>query len=331
MSEESNGRSPNPDPGSVPHRQKHQLPEGHAPVRLDKALVELLGLSRARAKKLLDDDAVRVNGRRSRKGVNVSGGDTIEVVEGAEAVSDPRAPPVPQPELVVRVAYQDASLVVLDKPAGMPSHPLLPDERGTAANFLAAHFPECVQANAEEPREAGLVHRLDVETSGLLAAARTPEAHAALRAAFAARTVDKRYTALCSGPLADEGEIELPLAHAPNDKRKMVALGSSEQAQKLKAREAHTEFKVLARKGDFSLLQVRIDTGVMHQIRVHLSAIGAPIVGDTLYGGPALAGLSRHFLHAARLGVTSPATQQLVQLESPLPQELQSVWDGIPT
>lgn len=313
----------------VPARERVQLPAGQAPERVDKVLVEAFGLSRARAKVLFEDGAVKVNGSRVRKGAMVAGGDVIEVVLSTEATVDPaQTPPEPQPELALTVAYQDAAVVVLEKPPGMASHPLKAGERGTAANFLAAHFPECVGANPAAPREAGLVHRLDIDTSGLLAAARTPSAHEALRQAFAARAVDKRYQAAVFGPIADEGEIELPLAHAPGDARRMVACGSEDEATRLKARPARTSFHVLERRGEASLLRVRIDTGVMHQIRVHLSAVGAPILGDALYGGPAIDGLPRHFLHASALGFQSPAGTR-VELESALAADLAAVWERL--
>jgi len=312
-----------------------EVPASAQPERVDKLLVDVLALSRARAKKLFDDGAVRINGKRVRKGVMALPGDVVEVSLSPEAERVPsQVAPEPQPELQLRIAFEDSAMVVLDKPPGMPSHPLDPGEHGTAANFLAARFPECLGANPAAPREAGLVHRLDTDTSGLLAAARTPEAHAALRAAFTARAVDKRYLAAVSGPLGDEGEIELPVAHAPGDARKMVALGSESEATRLKARPARTSFRVLERKGDASLLEVRIDTGVMHQIRVHLSAIGAPILGDALYGGPASPGLSRHFLHAARLGFQSPAgdlpaERRAIEVQSALPEDLDQAWRAL--
>jgi len=313
-------------------RKRVELPADQAAERVDKLIVDALQLSRARAKKLFDEGLVRKNGKRVRKGDMAQGGDVLEVdLLPEDAVVPSQVAPEPQPELALGIAYEDASVVVLDKPSSMPSHPLQPGERGTAANFLVARFPECVAANPAAPREAGLVHRLDTETSGLLAAARTPEAHQALRAAFAARAVDKHYLAAVTGPLADEGEIELPVAHHPRDERKMIALGSEDEALRLKAREARTSFRVLQRKGDASLLEVRIDTGVMHQIRVHLSAIGAPILGDALYGGPPLPKLTRHFLHAAKLGFTSPAKGERVDVESALPAELQDAWDALPS
>lgn len=314
----------------MPAPQRFTLPTEHPTARLDKVLVELLGLSRARAKALLETGGVRVNGHKLKKGANVKGGDAIEVDEALAASTDKRGPPKAQPELDLRVVLEDPAFVILDKPAPMPSHPLDADELGTVANFLAARFPECIAANPAEPREAGLLHRLDVETSGLLAAARTPEAYAKLREAFGARQVEKIYLALTSGPLADSGTIELPLAHSTKDKRLMASVGSAESAVTLKARDAITHFKVLERKGDYSLIQVRIETGVMHQIRVHFASIGAPICGDALYGGPPVAGLDHQFLHAAKLGFAHPTTGAPVVAESPLPAMLDAVWKGLP-
>ena len=230
---------------------------------------------------------------------------------------DPR--PVPQPELPLRVLHLDPQLVAVNKPAGMPSHPLEPGERGTVVNALVARHPECADASAD-PREGGLVHRLDTLTSGVLLAARTAEAWRALRDAFSGRQVDKRYLAVVTGPVADEGEIDLPLRHRGDHVEPALSGGG---------REALTDFRVLSRAGDVSLLEVRIHTGVLHQIRAHLAAIGAPVLGDTDYGGRSLPDLRRFFLHAARLGLTHPATGSRLELAAPLPEELRHVLDGL--
>ena len=191
------------------------LPENHPPIRLDKALVELLGLSRARAKKLLDDDAVRVNGRRSKKGLDVVAGDVIEVKEGAAESTDTQQPPAPQADLPVRVVHEDANVVVVDKPAGMASHPLQAGETGTVANFLAAKFPACLQANPEALREAGLVHRLDRDTSGVIVIAKRRSVASALGKLFATRHVRKTYWAVVKGvPKPAQGRIDVALVKA---------------------------------------------------------------------------------------------------------------------
>ncbi|HEY0880333.1 MAG TPA: RNA pseudouridine synthase, partial [Archangium sp.] len=171
----------------------------------------------------------------------------------------------------------------------------------------------------DDPREAGLCHRLDVETSGVLLAARTKEAWQAMRAAFSEeRAVEKHYLALVRGALADEGTIDVPLSHAGDHVVPGLEGG----------RTAITEFSVRARKGSYALVDVKLITGVLHQVRAHLAAVGAPIVGDALYGGQEEPGLSRFFLHAVSLGVTHPVTKKFVRVESPLPAELAKVLDA---
>jgi 23S rRNA pseudouridine1911/1915/1917 synthase len=219
--------------------------------------------------------------------------------------------------------HADAHVVVLDKPPGMPSHPLKPGETGTAANALVGRFPE-MAAIGPSAREGGLVHRLDTDTSGLLLAARTAPAHAMLRAQFAARTVEKGYLALVRGELHAGGEIDVPLAHDPHDARKVRAASDPEWAEAHEARPAVTRFTPLERRAGFTLVDVEIATGVLHQIRAHLAFIGHPLAGDALYGGPVLSGLSRHFLHAARLAFTHPDGNR-PRFDSPLPTDLAGV------
>ena len=214
--------------------------------------------------------------------------------------------------MALTVLYEDEALIFVDKPARVPSHPLQPGETGTVANALVARYPE-LAAVGDDPREAGLCHRLDVETSGVLLAARTPEAWKTVREAFDARRVDKRYLALVSGPLADEGEIELPLMHSGDHVRPALAGGG---------REAHSKFRVVARAGLCSLVEVQILTGVLHQVRAHLAAVGAPVWNDAQYGGTADPSLDRFFLHAAKLSLAHPVTGMTVSVESPLPEEL---------
>lgn len=280
--------------------------------RLDLFVGDALKLSRAKVKALFEADAVRLEGRRARKGDAVKTGQQVTVTQVEEA---PRAV-VPEPDAPLTVLHADDALVFIDKPAGLPSHPLLGGETGTAANALVARYPECVAAGLD-PREGGLCHRLDTETSGVLLAARTRAAWEAMRAAFSGSGTDKRYLALVTGPLADEGEIDLPLAHH-GERVRPAANGDD-------AREARSTFTVLRRAGEFALVEVRILTGVMHQVRAHLAAVGAPIVGDALYGGRPEPGLTRFFLHARSLEVTHPVTAARLKVESPLPAALETV------
>jgi 23S rRNA pseudouridine1911/1915/1917 synthase len=297
------------------------VPGGMPPDRLDRALARLFGVSRGRAMEWIADDRVRVDGRRARKGAQVGPGARVSVRK------PPPDSPVPQPELPLRIVHADAHLVVADKPAGMPSHPLKPGETGTAANALVGRFPELASVGPA-PREGGLVHRLDTDTSGLLLAARTDAAHALLRAQFAARSVEKGYLALVAGELHAGGEIDVPLAHDPHDSRKVRPASAPEWAEAHGARPASTRFTPLLRRGGFTLLEVEIGTGVLHQIRAHLAFIGHPLAGDALYGGPQLPGLSRHFLHAARLSFAHPDGGR-PRFDSPLPADLASALEAM--
>jgi 23S rRNA pseudouridine1911/1915/1917 synthase len=289
--------------------------------RLDKAVAKLFGISRGRAMEWISQGRVRIDGKRAPKGSPVAPGSRISVER------PPPDQPAPEPELPIRIVYADAYLIVADKPAGMPSHPLKPGETGTAANALVGRFPELAQVGPS-PREGGLVHRLDTDTSGLLLAARTDAAHAMLRAQFAARAVEKRYLALVAGEIHAGGEIALPLLHDPHDSRRMQPASDAGYAAEHGARPAVTRFEPVERKGGFTLLDVEIPTGVMHQIRAHLAFVGHPLAGDALYGGPDLPGLGRHFLHAARLAFAHPDGSR-ARYESALPADLAAVLRGL--
>ncbi|HEY2030280.1 MAG TPA: RluA family pseudouridine synthase, partial [Myxococcales bacterium] len=211
------------------NEQERIVPADAPPDRLDKAVAKLFGVSRGRAMDWIAEGRVRVDGKRAPKGAPAGPGARITVT------LPPPDQPVPEPDLAIRIIHADASVVVADKPAGMPSHPLKPGEKGTAANALVGRFPELAQVGPQL-REGGLVHRLDTDTSGVLLAARTNAAHAMLRAQFAARTVDKGYLALVAGEIHAGGEIALPLFHDPRDPRRMLAASDAEFAEEHGAR-----------------------------------------------------------------------------------------------
>jgi 23S rRNA pseudouridine1911/1915/1917 synthase len=280
--------------------------------RLDRVLVARFpGVGRRRWAALFADGAVAVDGTRARKGERVAAGAVVTLRE-APAVGDALAP-VPQPELALDVLHEDAQLVAVCKPAGPPSHPLRAGETGTVANALVARYPECAGAG-RDPREAGLVHRLDRGTSGVLLAARDPGAWQALRRAFAAGEVDKRYLALVAGAAAD-GACDAPLRSAG---RRAVVARPGERG----ALPASTSWRAIARGAGVTLLAVHAATGRMHQVRAHLAACGAPLVGDPLYGGPTEAAgieVALPFLHAARVMV--PRGGEPLDIRAPLPRD----------
>jgi len=298
------------------------VPADAGSLRIDAFLARHVpGGSRRAAQRALAEGAVRVNGRRVRKRQIVGPGDVIDVPDAFVAPPGLR----PNAALVVPVLYEDAAVLALEKPAGMPSHALRPEETGTVANFLLAHFPETASVGAG-PLEPGIVHRLDTETSGVLLVARTAAAYAALRQQFAAHRVRKEYVVVVEGTVVAAGAIRTPLAHAAHNRRKMRVAAPEAPG----ARPADTRYRPLADGNGRTLLAVRIRTGVMHQIRAHLASIGHPVVGDVLYGGSrGGAEAARHLLHAVSLRFEHPETGALLTVVSPMPDELAAAVGGI--
>lgn len=283
-------------------------------VRLDRFLAtHLPGASRRRAAAIIAAGAVRVNGRPVAKSQLLRRGDAVELA-AAFVVVDGLAP---QPELALPILFEDEALIAVAKPAGMPAVALQPGDRDTVANFLAAHAAETVSAG-RSGLEAGLVHRLDNGTSGVLLAARSPADWLALRDQFERQTIKKRYLAWVDGAVERTGERREPIAHHPRRARLMVACPNAERAAAWGARPAMTRYRPLQREGDATLLEIAITSGVRHQIRVHLALAGHPLRGDDLYGGsPA----PRLMLHASELAVTHPRGGRRVSITCPLPAD----------
>lgn len=291
--------------------------------RADRLVIEHLGeIGRRRVARLFEAGRVRVAGRRADKGSQVEPGAEIELTR-TEADEDTRVAR-PDPTMQLVVLYEDEALVIVDKPAGVPSHPLRAGELGCLANALVARYPECAEVGSD-PREAGLVHRLDIDTSGVIAAARTQNAWERLRDSFSNGIVRKRYWALTIGVPSGTGS-EAALVHrgrrmgiAPPDAPKALA--------------AQTSWTVQERIGPFALVACQAHTGRMHQVRVHLAHAGAPLVGDALYGDEidpefddALRSLlredpeaHRHFLHASTITLPHPLSRLPVHAEAPMP------------
>lgn len=287
--------------------------------RLDRALADALGVGRAAVKQAFAAGEVRLSGRRARASDPALPGALVEIELAA-----PPGPPSPEPQLALAVLADEARWLVADKPAGVATHPLLHGEGGTLANAVAARYPACAEASPD-PRDGGAVQRLDLETSGCVLFAKDRGAWEMLHAQLAARAVEKVYVALVLGRVTAGGVCSVPLAQrggrvvpAPDPTRPPKATG--------RPREAETRWEVARALPAATLLEVRIATGVMHQIRAHLAFLGHPVVGDALYGGEAARrpGLSRHFLHAAALGFERPEGGR-ARVESPLPAELRAV------
>lgn len=297
--------------------------------RLDVWLAGHLGISRSQAAARIDAGEVTIGGEQVARGRRLRGGEVVAVTAPTPA---PASPPPPVPP----IRYQDEDLLVISKPAGLVVHPGAGHPDGTLVDALqAAGIP---LAAGREGHRPGIVHRLDRDTSGLLLIASTTQALAGLTAALAARQVTRRYLAVVDGvPERPRGRIEAPIGRDPRDRTRFAVVAGG--------RDAVTRYRVLASsvvpgsvadRGAVASLACRLGTGRTHQLRVHLAALGTPIVGDATYGAsPELSralGLTRPFLHAAALGLDHPVTGERLELYEPLPPDLRSALDraGLP-
>ena len=265
--------------------------------RVDKALAKFYpDAGRRQLAELFDEGCVKVAGKRAKKGDRVVAGDVIEL--SREPVSGDALRPAPDPDVPLVVLLERTDLVAVDKQAGIPSQPLRAGELGTIANAIVFRYPECV-AIGDDPRDGGLVHRLDIGTSGVLVAARTAEAHRKLRDAFGAGLVNKEYLAIVENRPVSR-ECDAPLAQ----RGKRVVVDHTDGLA------AYTSFVVEQATGTHALVRCFAQTGRMHQVRAHLAHVGAPIVGDELYGAKPGDGF---YLHASKLVLPD------VTIEAPVP------------
>ena len=310
--------------------RRFQVTESLDGERLDKALANLVpGLSRARAKDLTAEGAVRVDGRRAGKSAVVAAGQEITIDEAVHLDTDvtPEADAELAATLVVRLERPD--LVVVEKPAGMPTAPVEPSDRGTLANALLARYPEMADVGFRK-REPGLLHRLDTETSGLVLAARTVEAFDALRRAFTEDLLDKRYLLLCTGDeLPDSGSVAHPIANHPKDRRRVLACIHPRDVARNAPRPAETSWRVIERRGSWALVEAKASKALRHQVRVHFASMNAPLANDELYGGTMLPRLTRNALHASHLALRSAGVVKGFEVATPLPGDLQAAWDAL--
>jgi 23S rRNA pseudouridine1911/1915/1917 synthase len=289
-------------------REVLAVPPGAAGERLDRFLAGLDEVgSRAAAERLLGERRVLVDGAVRAKSYRLEGGEQVEleVPEGRPSTLEPE-------NLDLRVAYEDEHLLIVDKPAGLVVHPSAGHGSGTLVHGLLGR----AIAGGEEAERPGIVHRLDRDTSGLLVVARSEEAHRRLQALLRQRKIQREYLALVRGrPRSRRGRIEAAIGRDRTDPTR-ISLDSTTP------RDAVTNFELVENFSRHALLRVSLETGRTHQIRVHLAAIDLPVAGDPVYGVPGDLGLERQFLHAARLAFDHPLAETRVEVDSPLPADL---------
>jgi len=289
------------------------LPPQCAGLRFDAALARALPqYSRSRLRAWIDAGRATLDGRCAEPTQKVHGGERVSV----EAAVDPSAAPHAPAPIALSIVFEDDALIVVDKPAGLVVHPGSGNWEGTMLNALLHHAPQL----AGVPR-AGIVHRLDKDTSGLLVVAKTLTAQTALVRQLAARNVTREYLALAAGNIARGGTVDAPIGRHPRRRTTMAVIATGKPAR--------THFEVIERFGVATLLRCRLETGRTHQIRVHLASLGHPLVGDPAYGRRGPVAFARQALHAARLGLKHPVTGAPCVWESPLPPDFAQLLDSL--
>jgi 23S rRNA pseudouridine1911/1915/1917 synthase len=279
----------------------------------------------ALVRRAIEAEEIRLGDRLVLKGAKVCAGDIVRIERLLES-SDLRV--TANPNLPIEILFAGDDLVAVNKPAGMAVHPLRPEETDTLANGLVARFPEIAELG-DQPLLAGVAHRIDTDTSGVVLACRTVAAWNSVRAQFAAQRVRKTYLALVAGRVDAPGELTHDLAHQPSFRGRMVDARTLRDPDR--PMHAVTAYRPLRPVGAWTLLEVTIHTGVTHQIRCQLALAGHPLVGDTLYGGPALPGFPRQFLHASAVVLEHPRTGAPLRIEAPLTEDLRAFlepWEG---
>lgn len=287
-------------------------------IRLDAYISkEIEDLSRSMIQKLLEEDKINVNGKIEKPSYKVQEGDIIEV-----SIEEPKEVKIEAQDIPLDIIYEDNDILVVNKQKGLVVHPANGNPDGTLVNAIMAHCKDSLSGIGGELRP-GIVHRLDKDTSGLLIIAKNDKAHIQVSEQIKNREVKKTYIALVRGTIAeDEATINMPIGRSKKDRKKMAVTKNG--------KEAVTHFKVLNRyttnKGSYTLLEIKIDTGRTHQIRVHMAEIGHPVIGDSVYSnGKNEFGVEGQCLHAKRLEFVHPITGKEMKLEAPLPEYFQKI------
>ena len=298
----------------------HQLTVDTSAVglRLDVWLADALSITRSAAVRLIEDGGVRIDGKPVPKRLKLAGGEAVEVDE-----PDPVPSAAEPEEIPLDIIYEDADIIVVNKPAGMVVHPAAGNPSGTLVNALLWHCGERLSGIGGVIRP-GIVHRIDKDTSGLLVVAKHDEAHLTLAAGLKDHAISRVYSALAIGNLReDDGTVDAPIGRHPTDRKRMAVLHGSPSA-----REAVTHYHVLERYSGFSYLECRLETGRTHQIRVHMASLGHPLLGDPVYGGDKVPFVRQHAdlfcgqcLHARELRFIHPRTGEEMCFSAPLPPD----------
>ena len=282
--------------------------------RLDKYVADHTELSRAHIQKLIREGKVLVGGRTARPKRGITRNERITIM-----IPPPDPIEIEPENIPLNIIYEDNDIIVVDKPAGLTVHPAAGNQTGTLVNAILAHCPDLTGIKGSV--RPGIVHRLDKDTSGVMVIAKNDATQLSLSTQIKNREITKIYLAMVTGHLTpQEGAIEGPIGRHPKDRKKMAIVTTG--------REARTFYKVQEYIGDYTLLEVSPETGRTHQIRVHLSSIGYPVVGDTVYGGKSKL-IKRQFLHAHRLGFRMPSSGEYIEFESSLPDDLSSALEKV--
>lgn len=300
----------------------HRVSKDEAGMRLDAYIAAVSDLSRSAAARLIESGSVTVNGKLAEKKRAIAEGDVVEITlpEPEECEAQPE-------DIPLDVVYEDDDIIVINKPEGMVVHPAPGNYSGTLVNALLFRCRDSLSGIGGVMRP-GIVHRIDKDTSGLLVVAKNDFAHTALSEELKYHGIEREYHALVKGGFGeDTGTVDLPIGRHPIDRKKMAVLKNSESA-----REAVTHYEVLARYGNISYLKLMLETGRTHQIRVHMSYTGHPLLGDEVYGQSKIPFEKRHApllngqaLHAKRLSLTHPRTKERMTFECELPENFKEL------